>query len=392
MSNIHEQAISSVNKSETAFCKFISANDAGTTGGHQSGYYISKDSWKLMFQQKGTKGENLDRLVRIKWQNNFETDSRFIYYGVGTRNEYRLTRFGKGFPFLEEDNVGDLLILCHIEEDYYEGYVLSSDEDIEAFFAAFNLSSEQTNRLIEKNVTSYPEERLKSLFDSFIDQIEGFPSTEEMSGYARESYLNAYHIRENEISEKPDKLLLKWIDTEYELFKAFEIRQYGERIKTPFSSVDEMITFSNTILNRRKSRAGKSLEHHLSKIFTSSKLRFEKQIVTEENKRPDFIFPGSKEYHDFLFPASGLISLGAKTTCKDRWRQILNEADRIPVKHLFTLQQGISKNQLSEMYSNNVCLVVPQQYLDSFDKSYRNKILTLDKFTSFVKEKQAIHC
>ena len=25
--------------------------------------------------------------------------------------------------------------------------------------------------------------------------------------------------------------------------------------------------------------------------------------------------------------------LGVKTTCKDRWRQVLSEADRIPQKH-----------------------------------------------------------
>jgi hypothetical protein len=30
--------------------------------------------------------------------------------------------------------------------------------------------------------------------------------------------------------------------------------------------------------------------------------------------------------------------LGAKTTCKDRWRQVLTEAIKIPHKHLFTLE------------------------------------------------------
>jgi len=100
---------------------------------------------------------------------------------------------------------------------------------------------------------------------------------------------------------------------------------------------------------------------------------------------------GSIEYHNFIFPQKDLVCLGAKTTCKDRWRQILNEADRIPVKHLFTLQQGISKNQLNEMYSNNVCLVVPQPYLESFDKSFRDRIMTLETFTAFVKNKQQRH-
>ncbi|MDD3907614.1 MAG: type II restriction endonuclease, partial [Bacteroidales bacterium] len=233
-----------------------------------------------------------------------------------------------------------------------------------------------------------PEEKLKSYFLDFAERHNDFPSTEMMSTYARDSYLNAFNVSENTIEKKPDEQLLRWIDAEYELFKFLEIKQYGERIKSPFASVEELVTFSNTILNRRKSRAGKSLEHHLAKIFTVSNLKFEAQVITEENKRPDFIFPGSNEYHDFTFPGDKLTCLGAKTTCKDRWRQVINEADRVSIKHLFTLQQGISKNQLTEMYSNNVCLVVPKPYLKSFDKSFQDKILSLDRFTYLVKEKQ----
>ena len=41
--------------------------------------------------------------------------------------------------------------------------------------------------------------------------------------------------------------------------------------------------------------------------------------------------------------------LAVKSTCKDRWRQILAEADRLPVKHLLTLEPGISVAQTDEM-------------------------------------------
>lgn len=146
--------------------------------------------------------------------------------------------------------------------------------------------------------------------------------------------------------------------------------------------------YSNQILNRRKSRAGKSLEHHLETIFKFCDLKFETQVITEEHKKPDFIFPDGASYHNFEFPADDLICLGAKTTCKDRWRQILNEADRIPVKHLFTLQQGVSKNQLAEMYREKVCLVVPKPYIRYFDESFQDKIMPLNVFTGFVKAKQ----
>lgn len=56
----------------------------------------------FLFDTPGVKGENKDKMVKVKWQDDFTTDSRFIYYGQGTRNEYRITRFGKGFPFLRK--------------------------------------------------------------------------------------------------------------------------------------------------------------------------------------------------------------------------------------------------------------------------------------------------
>ena len=89
------------------------------------------------------------------------------------------------------------------------------------------------------------------------------------------------------------------------------------------------------------------------------------------------------------FPAKDLVFLGAKTTCKDRWRQILNEADRIGDKYLFTLQQGISKNQLSEMKSEHVTLVVPEAYRQSFPTEFRTDIKSLSSFICFVKSTQA---
>ncbi len=143
------------------------------------------------------------------------------------------------------------------------------------------------------------------------------------------------------------------------------------------------------MLNRRKSRAGKSLEHHLAEIFKTFELSFATQVTTEDNKKPDFLFPDIASYQNQNYKDDKLLVLASKTTCKDRWRQILNEADRIKTKHLFTLQQGISKNQLDEMYKYNVCLVVPNPYLTSFPHEFRDKILTLDKFITHVKNIQS---
>ena len=389
MNNLVKCVIESVSKSKTSFCKFISANDAGSTGAHQEGFYIPKNSIALMFDSPRLKGKNDERLVTIKWQNDFETQSRFIYYGQGTRNEYRLTRFGRGFPFLTDDHVGDLFILSHIDSDYYEGFILATDEDIEEFFAAYNLSSDATNQLINKNNFVSAPQKILDCFKAYVDTLRiEFPVTFDLALNARRCYNGSHNITDQKIKSKPDEILLNWLIAEFDLFKSIENDRYAERIKNPFVSVEELINFANTILNRRKSRAGKSLEHHLSEIFSKVELKYEAQVVTEENKRPDFIFPDAVSYHDTSFDSSSLVFLAAKTTCKDRWRQVLNEADRIPEKHLFTIQQGISANQLAEMYKYNVKLIVPQRYLSCFPEIFQDRILTLDKFVDFVKAKQ----
>lgn len=381
-------AIKSVQNSLIAYCKFITANDAGDTGGHQAGFHIHKNAWSLLFDTPGTKGKNKDKFVTIKWQGDFETSSRFIYYGVGTRDEYRLTRFGKGFPFLTDNNVGDLLVLAKIEDTFYEAFVLQSDDGIEEFLNSFGLSVNETNRLIQKELAETSEDRLIKCFYQFINSLEqDFPPTNILAVNARNCFIKSYSVSEKQVLSNPDIHLLNWLEAEYQLFKTIESDRYSSRIKTPFKSVEELVEFANSVLNRRKSRAGKSLEHHLSEIFYLFRLNFSNQGVTEENKKPDFLFPGIEYYHSKSFNEKKLVFLASKTTCKDRWRQILNEADKIKEKHLFTLQQGISKNQLSEMYKYGVRLVVPKPYIKSFPSEFREKIYSLENFLSMVKDK-----
>jgi hypothetical protein len=389
MDSILQNAVQSAQNAETAFSKFITANDTGSTGGHQAGYHIHKNAWPLFFDKPGEKGINSDILVTIKWQNDFETTSRFIYYGVGTRNEYRLTRFGKGFPFLSDDNVGDLLIICKKTNTFYEAFILQRDDEIEDFFAALNLSVNDTNKIIPKQFQISPEDKMHQCFLTYLKSLTiDFPSTQLLSINARRCYNNAFNINLKAIIDDPDGNLLNWLDAEFQLFKTIENDRYSERIKTPFSTVEELVEIANTILNRRKSRAGKSLEHHLAEIFGQVKILFESQVITEDNKRPDFLFPGKEAYLNPKFDKNKLCVLASKTTCKDRWRQVLNEADRIKTKHLFTLQQGISSNQLEEMFKYNVQLVVPRQYLVSFPAIYRDKILTLDTFVKLIQTTQ----
>ena len=388
MSDILNSAIQSVQKSKAAWCRFITGNDTGTTGSHQAGFYIPKCASELLFDKPGVKGENKEKFVQIKWQDDFTTDSRMIYYGKATRNEYRVTRFGRNFPFLQDDNVGDLLILAKFTEEDYAGYVLSSDEDIDEFFATFNLAPGETNQLIDVAGIVKPDVKIAKLLQEFASRFNSFPDTRQMALGARDCFNEAFRVDVDALKSQPDEILLHWLDTEYDLFKCMEEKVYANVLSKPFQTLDDFVKMANEVLNRRKSRAGKSLEHHLACIFTHNELVFEEQAITEDNKKPDFLFPNAECYHNLLFPAEDLIVLGAKTTCKDRWRQVLTEADRVDVKYLFTLQQGISKNQLREMRDSHLTLVVPYDYVTSFPKEYQEEISDLSGFIRMVRKKQ----
>jgi hypothetical protein len=103
-------------------------------------------------------------------------------------------------------------------------------------------------------------------------------------------------------------------------------------------------------------------------------------MKTERKSRPDFIFPSADAYRNEGLDASKLAMVAAKTTCKDRWRQILAEADRLPLKHLLTLEPGISVTQTDEMIARNVVLVVPRELHNTFTDNQRRHILTMRAF------------
>ncbi|WP_223804664.1 type II restriction endonuclease [Lactococcus protaetiae] len=281
-----------------------------------------------------------------------------------------------------------MFILVKLSSEDYEAYILSTEEEIDSFLNRFNISVTETGKLIEEKNNYIGEPNyLETLFIEYINKlIVDFPSSKEISSSTRR-ILEKLPDFQNQVISNPDKQLLTWYGEEYKLFRMIEVQRY-KSILTGFDTVESFVNVANSVLNRRKSRAGKSLENHTAAIFSGNHLKFEEQVKTEGNRKPDFIFPDGKAYHNSQFQVGKLTFLGAKTTCKDRWRQILNEAERIPNKHLLTLQQGISPQQLDEMAEENVTLVVPQEYIKFYPVDYRERIWNVKKFIDFVKNKE----
>ena len=79
--------------------------------------------------------------------------------------------------------------------------------------------------------------------------------------------------------------------------------------------------------------------------------------------------------------------LGAKSTLKDRWRQVLSEATRIETKHLLTLEPGVSTNQTDEMQAKRLQLVVPTGVQKTYTDAQRGWLMDVKSFVDLVQER-----
>lgn len=379
-------AIKAANQNGRFFCKFISANDVGINGAHQEGVYLNKKSWNIFFDCPIPTIGILDRQVKIHIDGWKTFESRIVYYT--SKKEFRITQFWTNTPYEKQEAVGALIVFIPVSQEDYKVYLFNTEQEIEDFIDTFSLSlinnfsvyRRETGQ--ELKVVQTLEDRINKL----IEGIEEFPTTVVMSKMSRDVFIEFHKKRKI----TPDTDLLSWVDTEYSIFRLLEKHIYRDKLINPFLDIEPLLEFANTALNRRKSRAGKSLEHHVNFIFSKFELPFENPGKTEGNKKPDFLLPSTKDYKDKRYPDDKLIMLGTKTTCKDRWRQVLNEANRIPHKHLLTLQQGISKNQMDEMKEENLTLVVPKLLHNYYPKEYQDRLWTLDQFIQFAHDKYTI--
>lgn len=374
------------------FIKRLSANDTGATGSHQVGLYLPDTVTSAALpsvNRKDVKNPDLLLPCYIESKGEMHGGVRAIYYNNkffgGTRNEARLTRWaipGADSPLKDPDNTGALAIFAFITDQIgadatsLRVWVCNSpgeEELVEHEFGEIlpgQALSGFSNRLRGGSILSGPAESDLALPAQWSGD---FPSGRDILDYVFS--LTSFN------SLTPDERVMKRRELEYRVFKQVELGHVMPLISGGFQNVDDFISVANSISNRRKSRSGHSLELHLRKIFSEEGLpTVGEQCVTENNKKPDFLFPHCKAYHDDQFPASNLRMLGVKTTCKDRWRQILSEAARIEAKHLFTLQEGVSMNQHSEMKEANVTLVVPKGIHQKYPGSVKGHLMTLAEF------------
>ncbi|MGW8289212.1 MAG: type II restriction endonuclease, partial [Candidatus Bathyarchaeia archaeon] len=291
---------------------------------------------------------------------------------------------GKDFPWLTADNIGDLLVLIPPNEHTFTAHVLDLEEDIEDIQATLGIEISGSWAIyeadhMEKEIDE--GECIDLRFRDFAGLLKEFPSTEEFSSETQRvlnECIKAFP------SVESDKKIVDLVDAEYKLFRLVERRLCADQITRLFKSVDDFLKTAATIMNRRKARAGRALENHVEYVLKEAQIPFD--IRPQIDGKPDIVIPGKDAYEDSQYPTEKLFMVGVKTTCKDRWRQVLNEAKRIPHKHLLTLQPGISEAQLTEMSEASLRLIVPKPLHKKYPPQETMSILTVDAFVEDVRK------
>lgn len=265
------------------------------------------------------------------------------------------------------------------EFDFYTNS-LTHEDDTELDFIT---------RLILEEIGIEYEDPTSNTIDSIIGKFGlNFPSTREFSLLARQTLPSV------SANDDPDLALSAWLNHEDKMFRALEKKIIHKRLESGFETkgevdVEGFLKFSKSVHQTRYSRMGKSLEHHLAAVFDAFDLKYTRTAQTENKTKPDFLFPSEKAYWDSSFPESQLVMMGSKSSCKDRWRQVLSEAKKIKNKHLFTLETSISENQTNEMQANNLQLILPKNIHSSYKSKQQEWLMSLSEFIKFVQNKKS---
>jgi len=302
---------------------------------------------------------------------------------------------------MREANEGDLLVIALCPDKSVMIIIAKSgsvsEKQLLWLFGTAETTFKINTNLASKSVSYITRFILRELGVNVEQEIEAvvledmikefgckFPSTSVFSAFCRQTlpFEKPYN---------PDLAILRWLEHEEILFRLFEKHLMQDQITSGFKDIDEFIGLAKSVLNRRKSRVGHSFENHLRQIFIDTEVRFSEQAITENKSRPDFVFPEIKFYHlipQFKDLKELVTILGAKYSCKDRWRQVLSEARYVDEKYVITIEPGITNSQTSEMMANDLQLIVPEEIHETYSKNQQGWLLSLDEFIGQLRHRQ----
>lgn len=389
-----------VSRSGKLFLKKLSRNDASWAnegGGHQYGFYVPRAVRESDFFPKLHAREDIPHILEADcpsfWPQTGEvrSDSGIKYYS-NKGSECHFTRIpAELFSGLNpaswllggtlEEPEGD----AHhwfmvIDSASAEAEMLESRLDIQANFhfelldpskfkRASAIESDEAAELISEIDAAIRAGTIETL----VAKYSKLPDPLALADEARLDFLRPLRCKTFnpwDIKKPGDALMRVSRDIEFSIYRRHELRMRAVEVARVLAQHDRSATAAvrgfaalNSIFlsasQQRKSRAGKSFEAHLAAMLKAGGVRFEAQAILGQ-RRPDFVLPDQatvaldtqRRYEDAAI-------LSAKTTLRERWKQITHERFNCAI-FLATVDDRVSKEALADLQKAEITLVVPE--------------------------------
>lgn len=267
--------------------------------------------------------------------------------------------------------------------DFHHGLFDSAD--------ALKARKNETDQLIEELAAALESGSLHS----FIASVSKMAEPEVLAAEAQRTYMAQQGIETLNPYEMPspgDAIMKISRDIEYALYKRAEIRyraaevirivtnggtDHAASVVRSFPKLDALFLSAS---QQRKTRAGRSFEHHIARVLHDGRIRYEEQAITG-GRRPDFVLPSVAVLTSMTRSLDEAMILSLKTTLRERWKQVPMEKFRCEL-FLATVDDRVSSEAVDGMQAHGIHLVVPESLKSSKETCYDKKqnVITFREF------------
>lgn len=243
------------------------------------------------------------------------------------------------------------------------------------------LARDETGELIARLQSAITNGTLSELVARYAE----IPDPASIAATARDEWLrtNGFDALDPWVIPSPGDAIMEISrDIEFRHYKRHELRRRAAELVALLVDPGDMVTavvkqfpeIDRIFLSasqQRKTRAGRSFEHHIAATLKAGRIRFVEQAVTG-GRRPDFVMPTLAVLRKRKRAHGDALVMAAKTTLRERWKQVTSEKLNCDVL-LATVDDRVAPSSIREMAELGIRLVVPETLKTSEEAHYKGQ-------------------
>lgn len=398
--------------SDELFVKKLSRNDtswADDPGKHQAGFYIPRPIREAGFFPQ-LEADNSEKLhifhaeCSVLWPQTGEVTASHMRHYSNKGPETHFTVLPKALfqgltpaslllvGRLARPIAGCRYWIVILDSAAEEAELLETVLDLESGFHygrfepsrfedASRLAKDDTQELIERLQRAITMGTLHELLAEYAD----IPNPASIAAEARNEWLRTKDFATLDpwtIPNPGDAIMEISRDIEFRHYRRYELRRRAAELISVLAEEKDLVTAIVTRFpeidriflsasQQRKTRAGRSFEHHIAESFRAGKVRFLEQAVTG-GRRPDFVMPDLTVLRSKKRAYDDALVVAAKTTLRERWKQVASEKLNCDVL-LATVDDRVAPASIQEMADAGIRLVVPEALKTSDEAHYKGQ-------------------